>query len=181
MSKKTLEHNLKQEIKTNFNINENIKNSNILLVTDTEKKVCSLKEALEIAQNANLDLVEFKNTKEQSICKLMNFDDFVYYKLKNTKQKKQNDEHKIIKLRSTIDERDLNRKLKQIDEFLKNKCTVEIKIIQSKRRIINGKKENYISLTDRCVIIYNRFQALGNYNVKLNKDKVSFNIEHIKK
>jgi translation initiation factor IF-3 len=179
MIKKLQEKNLKDEIKENFLINDKIQNQNILLIIGSEKINCNLKEALAKAKESNLDLVEFKKGDDFSICKLINFDDFLYHKLKSVKQKKQLDNHKILKLRATIEERDLLRKIKQINEFLDYKCTVEIKIIQSKRRILDGKREIYVPLQERCVIIYNKLQSLD-YDVKLNKDKISFSISYKK-
>lgn len=120
------------------NINEYIPYTRVKLVVDGEMKELSKKEALEIADEQGLDLVQVSGYEEAicgepPVCKLLNYSKWVY-----EKEKKQKRQHKPavkvkdIRLSWQIDEHDLNTKLKAIERMVlkegnKVRCTMQFR------------------------------------------------------
>ena len=78
-------------------------------------------EALKLADNLNLDLVEIQPNVEPPVCKILDYGKFKYeaQKRKNEARKKQKIiEVKEIKLRPNIDKHDYQVKMKAVHKFL---------------------------------------------------------------
>ncbi len=95
--------------------------------------IMSSQKALEIAEEANLDLVEISPQANPPVCKIMDYGKFRFELLKKQKEAKKNQkviELKEIWLSMTIDVGDLNVKAKQAIKFLSqgNKVKVSIKM-----------------------------------------------------
>ena len=91
--------------------------------------VVSLREALEKAVEAGLDLVEIAPTASPPVCKILDYGKFKYeeQKKKNEARKKQKViEIKEIKLRPTIDDNDYNIKMKAMQRFLQEGDKVKV-------------------------------------------------------
>jgi translation initiation factor IF-3 len=91
--------------------------------------VTSLREALERAAEAGLDLVEIAPTADPPVCKILDFGKFKYeeQKKKNEARKKQKViEIKEIKLRPTIDDNDYNIKMRAMQRFLEEGDKVKV-------------------------------------------------------
>ena len=91
--------------------------------------VTSLREALERAAEAGLDLVEIAATAVPPVCKILDFGKFKYeeQKKKNEARKKQKViEIKEIKLRPTIDDNDYNIKMRAMQRFLEEGDKVKV-------------------------------------------------------
>jgi translation initiation factor IF-3 len=91
--------------------------------------VISLREALEQAAAANLDLVEISPKAEPPVCKLMDYGKFRYEQQKKKNEAKKNQkiiEIKEIQLRPGIDTHDLDIKVRAAEKFLKNGDKVKI-------------------------------------------------------
>ena len=91
--------------------------------------VIPINEALKIAENLNLDLVEIQPNVDPPVCKILDYGKFKYeaQKRKNEARKKQ----KIIdvkenKLRPNIDNNDFIVKMKQVKKFIENGDKVKI-------------------------------------------------------
>ncbi len=83
--------------------------------------VVSLREGLEMAAEAGLDLVEVSPNAEPPVCKILDYGKFKYenQKKKNEARKKQKViEVKEVKLRPNIDENDYQVKLRAMHRFL---------------------------------------------------------------
>jgi len=109
--------NKKEEAKK-FRINWQIKALNVKLVGDNVTAgIYTTKEAIQLADDLNLDLVEVAAAQLPPICKIIDFQKFLYDKKKNEK-KPDRVETKELRFRPTTDEHDFNFKLKHAQNFL---------------------------------------------------------------
>lgn len=83
--------------------------------------IVSIKQALEIAQDADLDLIEISPQANPPVCKVLDFGKYKYeiQKRKNEAKKNQKTVNiKELKLRPAIDTHDYDVKIKQAKKFL---------------------------------------------------------------
>lgn len=109
-----------------------------LVGDNVENKIYSYEEAITLANELNLDLVEVSTTVTPPVCKLVDYQKFLYQKKKKekeTKNKTQVSELKEIRLSPTIGEHDLNVKVNQTKKFLNDKNRVKITVLFSGREI----------------------------------------------
>ena len=104
-------------------MNEGITSSNVRLVdaTGDNRGVVSIREALEAAEEAGLDLVEISPNSDPPVCKVLDYGKYKYeaQKRKNEARKKQKIiEVKEIKMRPNIDVHDYDVKMRSIQKFL---------------------------------------------------------------
>jgi len=113
-------------------------------VIDSEGKqlgILPLVEALRVAANADLDLVEVSPKSEPPVCRIMDFGKFKYQQSKKAHdaKKKQAVVHlKEVKLRSKTEEHDLEFKLRHIERFLKEGNKTKVTIIFRGREITHS-------------------------------------------
>ena len=91
--------------------------------------VIPINEALKIAEDLSLDLVEIQPNVEPPVCKILDYGKFKYeaQKRKNEARKKQKIiDVKEIKLRPNIDNNDFIVKMKQVKKFIENGDKVKI-------------------------------------------------------
>jgi translation initiation factor IF-3 len=104
-------------------------------VIDAEGKqlgVLPTQEALKMAEEQGLDLVEIAPTSRPPVCKIMDYGKFKYEQSKKAREsrKKQHTTHlKEIKIRPKIEEHDLEFKLRNAEKFLTDKDKVKITVI----------------------------------------------------
>lgn len=115
----------KQVFKDRNRINEQIRVPELRLIgADGEQLgVVKTKEALEMASNAGLDLVEVAPKAVPPVCRIIDYGKFAYQQQKRAHEakKKQKMTHlKEIKFGPNIDEHDLMIKLKHGREFLEH-------------------------------------------------------------
>ncbi len=107
-----------------YNINERITADTVRLVGDgVEPRVISKSEALRLAQEKELDLVEISPNQDPPVVKIIDYSKFKFEQLKKAKEakKKQKIIHvKEIKMRPNIDMHDFDHKVKHAKEFLDN-------------------------------------------------------------
>jgi len=85
--------------------------------------VITVREALEKAQAAHLDLVEVSAKSKPHVCRIMDYGHFKYEQAKKVKEAKKKQKHiivKEIKLRPRIDEHDYEFKLDHAVKFLEH-------------------------------------------------------------
>ncbi|MDR5610146.1 MULTISPECIES: translation initiation factor IF-3 [unclassified Arsenophonus] len=83
--------------------------------------IISLKEALEKAEEAGVDLVEISPNAEPPVCRIMDYGKFLYEKSKSLKEQKKKQrviQVKEIKFRPGTDEGDYQVKLRNLIRFL---------------------------------------------------------------
>ncbi|STZ56396.1 Translation initiation factor IF-3 [Moraxella lacunata] len=116
-----------------LNINEEIRAKEVRLVKEDGEQlgVVSLKEALEKARDANLDLVEIVPDAKPPVAKIMDYKRHLYEQKQKAKEAKKNQKQtqvKEIKLRPGTEEADYQVKLRKIVEFLEDKDKVKVSI-----------------------------------------------------
>ena len=100
--------------------------------------VIGVREALFMAKNSGLDLIEVAPTAAPPVCKIMDYGKYKYDQGKRERdaRKKQHiSEMKGIKMRPNIDEHDFAFKLKHTQKFLQDGDKVKITIIFRSREI----------------------------------------------
>jgi translation initiation factor IF-3 len=112
-------------ISTNFRHNEQIRISPILLINDKDEKVgsTSTSEALRMAREAGLDLVEVAPTARPPVCKIMDYGKWRYQQQKKVDKSRasvRGGQLKELKLKTVkIGDHDLMIKINHAREFLK--------------------------------------------------------------
>ena len=105
-------------------VNDQIKAEEVRLIDETGQMLGVLKtsQALKIAAEKSLDIVEISPTAEPPVCKIMDFGKCKYQQEKIDKKAKQSfkKETKEIRFTPVISENDINHKVKQMQEFLKD-------------------------------------------------------------
>jgi len=105
-----------------YNVNEEIRSPMVRLVGEgSEVKIIPTEEALKMARQRDLDLVEISPNQDPPVVKIIDYSKFKFELLKKSKEakKKQKVIHiKEIKMRPNIDEHDFSHKMRHAKEFL---------------------------------------------------------------
>lgn len=104
-------------------INEGIKARQVRLIDEMgeNRGVVSIAEALQIADNAGLDLIEISPQANPPVCKVLDYGKYKYEVQKRKNEAKKNQKVvniKELKLRPAIDTHDYEVKIKQAKKFL---------------------------------------------------------------
>ncbi|MFH2123457.1 MAG: translation initiation factor IF-3 [Pseudomonadota bacterium] len=123
------------------NINDMIRHPQIRLVGSDGSAlgVVTVDEALKIADDEGLDLVEVSANADPPVCRIMNYDKFRYEQAKKeqeAKKKQTTVETKEIKFRPKTDEHDLNFKIRNVIKFLQQKNKVKLTMRFRGREIV---------------------------------------------
>ena len=92
----------------------------------------SANEALELARQEDLDLVEISPTAKPPVCKIMDFGKYRYEQTRKAKQAKKNQKQVVIKevkVTARIDTHDLETKMGQIEKFLSKENKVKVTLV----------------------------------------------------
>ncbi len=125
-------------------INEQIKADEVMLIDSDGKKkgLVSLKEAIDSAKVASLDLVQVSSSDiDPVVCKILDYGKHVFAKKKSTsssKSKVKKRSLKEIKFRPSTDVGDYNIKLKKIKSFILDKNKTKISVRFRGREILNS-------------------------------------------
>lgn len=129
--------------------NHMIRVPQVRLVGDNvEVGVYSVQEALKIANEQGLDLVEISPNADPPVCKVIDYNKFLYEKKKKEKEMKANSkvsEVKEIRFTPNTDEHDFNFKAKHAEDFLKDGNKVKA-YVQFKGRAIMFKERGELLL-----------------------------------
>lgn len=119
-------------------MNDEIDGSSVRLVGEGEPRVIALAEALAMAKEAGVDLIEISK-QDMSIVKISDYSKFRFEQIKKAKEakKKQKIVHiKEVKLRPSIDEHDYVHKVKHAREFLEKGDKVKVTMMFRGREIV---------------------------------------------
>ena len=111
--------------------------------------IYNIREALTIAENLGLDLVEISPTANPPVCKVVDYKKFLYElkkKQKEIKAKSAKIVVKEIRLGPNTDEHDFNFKLNHAIKFLKDGAKVKVDVFFKGRTIIYKEKGELILL-----------------------------------
>jgi translation initiation factor IF-3 len=134
-----------KDVKDTVNINERIRAREVRLIDDAGAQlgVVPTSEALKIAKERELDLVEVSPKAVPPVCKIMDYGKYKYQiakKAQETKKKQTLIQVKEMKLGLKIEEHDLQFKLNHIKDFLKEGNKVKIVVMFRGREILHKNK-----------------------------------------
>jgi len=126
-------------------VNNRIRAQKVRLIDDTGNQVgiILLQEALQIARERNLDLIQVTERIDPPVCKIMDYGKYLYRLQKKEKGVKKSTEVKGIRLRFNISPHDLETRISQAEKFLKkgNKVKVEMILRGREKRLSQFAKE----------------------------------------
>ncbi|NPV27097.1 MAG: translation initiation factor IF-3 [Firmicutes bacterium] len=127
-------------ISKDLRINEDIRAREIRLVSETGEQlgIMSVRDALKVAQEKGLDLVEVAPTAKPPVCRIMDYGKFKYEQSKREREarKKQRVINiKEIKMRPNIEEHDFQVKVKNVARFLEDGDKVKVTVMFRGREI----------------------------------------------
>ncbi|HUN20159.1 MAG TPA: translation initiation factor IF-3 [Muribaculaceae bacterium] len=123
-----------------YAVNERIKAREVRLVGDNvENGVYSIHEALRIAEDLELDLIEISPNAAPPVCKVLDYQKFLYQQKKRLKEQKAKSTKVVVKeirFGPQTDDHDYNFKLKHAVEFLKEGSKVKAYVFFKGRSIL---------------------------------------------
>ena len=124
-------------------INEEIRDREIRLIGPEGEQlgIMSARQALDIAEEKELDLVKIAPTAKPPVCKLMDYGKYRFEMAKREKEQRKNQkiiEIKEVRLSATIDLHDMEVKAKATRKFLSDGNKVKVSIRFSGRQITHG-------------------------------------------
>ncbi|MFN3505205.1 MAG: translation initiation factor IF-3 [Caldimicrobium sp.] len=143
---------MQKDLKHKYRVNEKIRAKEVRLIGPDGKQigVVPISEALRIAENYGLDLIEIAPTANPPVCKIMDFGQFLYQEAKKAKEAKKKQaviETKEIKLSPKTDKHDLEVKIRHILRFLEEKNKVKIRVVFKGREIAHPELADKIFAT----------------------------------
>lgn len=120
--------------KETLKINEEIRAREVRVTSSTGEQlgIMQLRDALRLATEQQLDLVEVAPTAKPPVCRIMDFGKFKYEQQKRDKEAKKKQKVvtvKEVKLRPNIEDHDFNVKLKNVQRFLEDGDKVKVTIM----------------------------------------------------
>jgi translation initiation factor IF-3 len=120
------------------------KSVQVISATGQNLGVMPTSQALQIASDDGLDLVEINSTNTPPIVKIMDYGKFKYEQKKRANEARKNQktiEMKEVWVKPFIEENDLNIKLKKVFEFLEsgNKVKIAVMTRGNKKGLARGK------------------------------------------
>nr|WP_223248097.1 MULTISPECIES: translation initiation factor IF-3 [Laceyella] len=114
-------------------VNEAIRAREVRLigVDGSQLGIKPLREALHLAQEANLDLVNIAPQAKPPVCRIMDYGKFRYEQSKREKEARKNQkivQIKEVRLSPTIEENDVKTKLNHVRKFLQGGNKVKLSI-----------------------------------------------------
>ena len=144
-------------------INEQIRDKEVRVIGEDGEQlgVMSAKEAMKLAEEAELDLVKIAPTANPPVCKIVDYGKYKYEQLRREKEAKKKQkviEVKEIRLSPNIDTNDLNTKINAARKFLTKGDKVKITLRFRGREMAHMNNSKHIlddfaeSLSDIAVI-----------------------------
>ena len=134
-------------------INEQIKDREVRVVAEDGSQVgiLPLAEALRMADEKDLDLVNISPKANPPVCKIMDYGRFKFEQDKRQKEARKNQKVIVLKemrLSATIDKHDMEVKARNVNKFLSSGDKVKVSIRFKGRQL---------SHTDQGIIVMNAF------------------------
>ena len=119
---------------TTMRINEEIRAREVRVISSTGEQlgIMPLRDALRLAGEQQLDLVEVAPQAKPPVCRIMDFGKFKYEQQKRDKEAKKKQKIitvKEVKIRPNIEEHDFNVKIKHAQRFLEDGDKVKVTIM----------------------------------------------------
>lgn len=135
-------------------VNDQIRFSRVMVIDHEGRKLGEFlkQDAISLAETEGLDLVLVDDNPEKPICKLMDFDKFVYHQKKKEKENKSSSaavKMKEIEFKLQTDQGYIDIKTKQAQKFLANGNKVKF------GTTLKGREAAHANIVfDRCMSIY---------------------------
>jgi translation initiation factor IF-3 len=113
------------------NLNEQIREKEIRLVSDEGSNIMKTADALRLAREKDLDLVMISPNAAPPVCRIMDYNKFLYEQAKKLKEAKKNQkivDIKEVRLSPVIEEHDIDVKANNARRFLQNEDKVKVTI-----------------------------------------------------
>ncbi|MFB5192034.1 translation initiation factor IF-3 [Alicyclobacillus fastidiosus] len=119
--------------KEGYQVNDGIRAREVRVVDQENEQlgIMSLRDALRLAEERNLDLVNVAPNAKPPVCRIMDFGKFKYEQSKKEKESRKNQKVVLLKevrMTPNIDEHDFNVKLKNVLKFLKDGSKVKVSV-----------------------------------------------------
>ena len=111
------------KIKNQYRVNEQIRVREVRIVGDSGSTVVPTRQALDMAREQGVDLVEISPNANPPVCRIIDYSKFLYQQKKRAKEMKAKQvkvEVKEIRFGPQTDEHDYQFKLKHAKEFLED-------------------------------------------------------------
>jgi translation initiation factor IF-3 len=146
-------------------INEHIKSAVVRVVGENvEIGIYNIREALAIAENQGLDLVEISPTANPPVCKVIDYKKFLYELKRKQKEMKAKTAKIIVKeirLGPNTDDHDFNFKLNHAIKFLKDGAKVKVDVFFKGRSIIYKEQGELILLKfAQAIVDYGKIEQM---------------------
>ena len=153
-------------------MNERIRVREIRVVGDDGEQfgVMSTRDALALAAEKELDLVEISPNATPPVCKIMDYGKFKYEKTKKEKENKKKQKNVVIKeirIKPHIDEHDKETKISQIKKFIEKEYKVKISLRLSGREKLHA--ESAVKILDEFA---DSFEETAIVEKKYGKEQV---------
>ncbi len=130
-------------------MNKGIRASEVRVVGSDGAQVgiMPVEEALKIAGEEDLDLVEVSPDAKPPVCKIMDFGKYKYEltkKKQEAKRKQKSSQIKEIKVRPKTDDHDLETKVRHIEKFISKNDKVKITLFFRGREVVLKEQANQV-------------------------------------
>ncbi|MFA5534568.1 MAG: translation initiation factor IF-3 [Mariniphaga sp.] len=131
----------KRDTGPQYRVNRHISSPQVRLVGENiqEQGVYSLRDALKLADEMELDLVEISPSADPPVCKIIDFSKFLYHQKKKQKEMKAKAQKIIVKeirFGPQTDDHDFEFKLRHAEKFLKDGAKVKAYVFFKGRSIL---------------------------------------------
>ena len=138
------------KIKQDLLINEQIRFKEVQVIDNEGNKLekMSIRDAMNLAMDKNLDLVLVSSNPTNPVCKLMDYGKYKFEQAKREKESKKKQktfELKEIRVTPNIEEHDFNFKVKNAKKFLNDGNKVKITVR------FRGRELNYVKLGEQVL------------------------------
>ncbi len=158
-------------------INEEIRDREVRLIgaDGTQLGVLPTQRALEMAEEAQLDLVKIVPGAQPPVCKLMDYDKHRYEQSKREREMRKNQKVisvKEVQLSATIEENDVQTKAKNAIKFLQNGDKVKVSIRFRGRQITHSEiglkvMQDFIDRTKDVAVVEKRPALDGRHMIMI--------------
>lgn len=181
MRNKRRKEGKKESLKNKYKINDSIKHREIRVIEGVDPGVYSLEEALLEADRLDLDLVLINEKANPPICKILDFDKFIYKEKQKIQQSKQNQNKTVLKeirLSPNIGDNDFEVKRKKAQKFLESGNKVKATLMFKGRNIVFKERGELVLLN-----FAKQLSEVGDLEAmpKLNGRNMNININPKKK
>ena len=155
-------------------INEQIRDREVRVVSESGEQlgIMSAREAMKLAQEAELDLVKIAPTAKPPVCKIIDYGKYRYEqarKEKEAKKKQRTVEVKEVRLSPNIDTNDLNTKMNNARKFISKGNKVKVTLRFRGREMAHIKEENIMPKIKTNRAAAKRFKTTATGKLKRNK------------